>query len=241
MAIFGRIATDRSELAREFGRLSEIGNVRRGASPGHKDGWGIVVYENGAPLYFGRSTNPAYLDEEYRQACRKITDSESVVMAHLRKRSVGALSLENTQPLICGKWSFGHNGTLYSPKFSQTGQSDSRLLFEELVRAIEESKNRPVEEVIVETIRSIRDEALRNPGPNGRTYSSLTFMLSDGQSLYVLRDCTDDDYYYTMYYSEQSSGVVFCQEQISHAQWKLLENRELAIVDEESAMKRVKC
>ena len=39
-------------------------------------------------------------------------------------------------------------------------------------------------------------------------------MLSDGESLYVLRDFTEEEDYYTMYHFKPPSGAVFCQERI---------------------------
>lgn len=136
-------------------------------------------------------------------------------MAHLRKAPSGAVSLENTQPLVSGKWSFGHNGTAYSPSFN-TGsvQSDSRVVLDKLARAIEESESSSIEQVIAKNVGLIREEILREPDKKGRTCSSLTFMLSDGESLYVLRDFTEEEDYYTMYYFEPPSGAVFCQERI---------------------------
>jgi predicted glutamine amidotransferase len=167
-------------------------------------------------------------------ACEKVTNTDRIVLAHLRKASSGTISLENTQPHISGKWSFGHNGTVYSPAFNTgTVQSDSRTVLDRLVRAIDKSGPMPIERVIAKNVQRIREDILRDPDRKGRTYSSLTFMLSNGESLYVLRDFTEEEDYYTMYYYVVPNGAVFCQEKIWSAPWKPLENRKLATVNQE--------
>jgi predicted glutamine amidotransferase len=241
MAIIGDSSIKKSDLLLKFRCLSACGKVRTGAQPGHEDGWGILSYRNNSPEYLGRSTEPAWKNGEYRLDCEKITNTDRIVLAHLRKTSSGAVSLENTQPLVSGKWSFGHNGTVYSPNFN-TGsvQSDSRVVLDKLARAIEESES-SIEQAIAKNVGLIREEILREPDRKGRTYSSLTFMLSDGESLYVLRDFTEEEDYYTMYYFESPSGVVFCQERIWSAPWKPLGNRKLAIVNKDGRIRIETC
>lgn len=66
-------------------------------------------------------------------------------------------------------------------------------------------------------------------------------MLSDGESLYVLRDFTGEEDYYTMYYFEPPSGAVFCHERIWSAPWKPLGNRKLAIVNQDGRIRIETC
>jgi predicted glutamine amidotransferase len=242
MAIIGDSSIKKSDLLLKFRCLSACGNVRSGAPFGHEDGWGILSYRDNSPKHLGRSTEPAWKNVEYGAACERIADMDRVVLAHLRKASSGDVSLENTQPLVSGKWSFGHNGTVYSPSFN-TGsvQSDSRVILDKLVRAIEESGPTPIERVITKKVAQIHEEIQREPDKKGRTYSSLTFMLSDGESLYVLRDFTEEEDYYTMYYFEPPGGAIFCQERIWSAAWKPLGNRMLAIVNREGRIRIEAC
>ena len=234
IAIVGDPPLEKSDLLLKFRCLSACGNVRTGASFGHEHGWGILSYRDNSPKYLGRSTEPAWKSPEYMVACEKVTNTDRIVLAHLRKASSGTISLENTQPLVSGKWSFGHNGTVYSPAFNTgTVQSDSRTVLDRLVRAIDKSGPMPIERVIAKNVQRIREDILRDPDRKGRTYSSLTFMLSNGESLYVLRDFTEEEDYYTMYYYVVPNGAVFCQEKIWSAPWKPLENRKLATVNQE--------
>jgi predicted glutamine amidotransferase len=242
MAIIGDSPIKKSDLLLKFRCLSACGNVRTGARLGHEDGWGILSYRDNSPKYLGRSPEPAWKNGEYAAACERIANTDRVVLAHLRKASSGDVSLESTQPLVSGKWSFGHNGTVYSPRFNTGGaQSESRVVLDKLVSAIEKSGPTPIERVITKNVARIREEIQREPDKKGRTYSSLTFMLSDGESLYVLRDFTEEEDYYTMYYFELPGGAIFCQEKIWSAPWKPLGNRKLGIVNQEARIRIEAC
>jgi predicted glutamine amidotransferase len=243
MAIVGDVPVSRSDLLLKFRCLSVCGKVKRGLPPGHEDGWGILSYRDDSPEYIGRSTDPAWKDAQYEVACRKVTNADRIVLAHIRKRSSGGNPKENTQPLVYGRWSLGHNGTIYTPSFNTVnGRSDSQVLLDRLVKRIEAGEPNMAESLIAENLGRIRDDILRE-AKGGRAYSSLTLMVSDGRCLYVLRDFTDDadDDYYTMYYRRCSESVVFCQERILEGAWESLDNRELVIATHDGQVRRQRC
>ncbi|MFQ5758164.1 MAG: hypothetical protein ACE5IF_00640 [Candidatus Bathyarchaeia archaeon] len=56
---------------KDFRVLAEKGKVPKGAKePGHKDGWGIVHYDDQIPRYLGRGPTNAMEDERYGRALR---------------------------------------------------------------------------------------------------------------------------------------------------------------------------
>jgi len=228
----------RREFLLAFRELAVTGKVGVKSKPnsGHRDGWGLVCY-NGSPRYLGRSPEDASSDRGYLAACDSLAGAHHsrVVMGHLRKASVGVRSLENTQPFLRGKWSFAHNGTIYSPRFREgDAASDTVVLFDRLRVAIED-KDPSVspESTILETVRNIRNEIMSNPDDSRRTYSSLTFLMSDGVSLYALRDFASqsDTDYYTLHYLQVDHAMILCQEQIIPGEWKSIPNKSLATVD----------
>jgi predicted glutamine amidotransferase len=231
----------RRDLLLKFRCLSVCGKVGRNARPGHEDGWGIVSYKNGLPEYVGKSIEPAWRDRKYELATENIAGEDRIILGHLRKASFGSVSLENTQPLVSAKWSFAHNGTIYSPTFTTDNhQSDSRTLFGRLVEAIEARESSvSVQSAITDGMERIREEIRSNPDERDRTYSSLTFVLSDGDSVYVMRDFESDQDrdYYTMFYRESAGAVIFCQEEIWDWQWKSLGNKQLATVNRAGTLK----
>jgi len=227
----------RRELFFKFQVLAATGKVSERSKPGHRDGWGIICYEHGLPKYVGRSSADAAGDVSYAMACDLLAGIKQpgVIMGHLRKASFGDRSIENTQPLLHGKWSFAHNGTIWSPEYRGSNRrSDSVIFFQRLIEAIEaSSSNLPMEDVIVGTVRKARREMVSNPDRMGRAYSSLTFIMSDGASLYALRDFASqhDADYYTLYYLRATNAIIFCQERIIDGEWKLIPNGNLATVN----------
>lgn len=244
---YAGINDDASSTLREFRRLAEEGNAPPGELLGHKDGWGIMCYADGVLKELGRRPENAMTDELYVSASNEAARTRPrILMAHLRKASPGIeISLENTQPLRCGSWSFAHNGTIWSPNFRRSnGQSDSIVFFEKLLEKIQtKSELDTMDQRLSQAVLHLRNTILDNPDSKGRTYTSITFILSDGNSLWVLRDYNDnhDEEYYTMHYLHSTECVLFCQQQIIPGNWKSLDNQSMAIVDRENNLDIVRC
>ena len=156
-------------------RQQARGHVAPGDSPGHGDGWGIAYYEGGRPTYAGRSTGDALTDPLYPAAVEELRKRRPVgpLLAHVRKASAGALSVDNTHPFTRGRWAFCHNGTVWG--FAPEGRSDSRAIFAALVDDIERGRT-PTEAMarLVDEISCL-------------SYTSLTCLLTDGRTLWGLR------------------------------------------------------
>jgi predicted glutamine amidotransferase len=242
---------DTPMILQEFRTLAQAGKVLPGVSPGHKDGWGITCYLNGALKELGRHPTDAMADERYTMACEETARMRPrILIAHLRKASRGMeTSLTNTQPLRWDSWTFGHNGTIWSPAFRRkNGESDSIAFLERLMSLVQAKRDsNALHQTIAESVRQIRRAIQENPDSMGRTYSSLTFVLSDGRSLYVLRDFSegfkDRDYedYYTMHYLKSPNYVLFCQEQLISGDWRPLTNKTMAIVSPNGDLEIVSC
>ncbi len=75
----------------------------------HPHGWGIGLYENGAPQIERRPV-PAFDDLHFSVTAERVF--ARTVVAHVRKATVGKTALENTHPFSYGRWMFAHNGTV---------------------------------------------------------------------------------------------------------------------------------
>ena len=75
----------------------------------HTDGWGIGTYRDGRPQVRKKMT-AAYEDLLFSTAAEKAYST--AIVAHVRRATVGANSLENTHPFVHGLWTFAHNGTV---------------------------------------------------------------------------------------------------------------------------------
>jgi predicted glutamine amidotransferase len=198
-----------AELAARF-RSQARGNVPPGEEPAHADGWGIVYYDRNTPHYAGRSTADALDDPAYAAAVEELHKRrpQGPLLAHVRKASAGALSVDNTHPFVEGRWSFCHNGTVWG--FAPEGESDSRALFAALLADIERGRTP------VEALRALVEEV------SCLKFSSLTCLLSDGRTLWGLRkvgnvdeSCREDacaPEYYTLGVARIGDQTVVSQE-----------------------------
>ncbi|MEX1228659.1 MAG: class II glutamine amidotransferase [Planctomycetaceae bacterium] len=75
----------------------------------HPDGWGISVYNKRVPDVERRAT-AAYQDLHFSHTAERIF--AKTVVAHVRRATVGGISLNNTHPFTYDCWTFAHNGTL---------------------------------------------------------------------------------------------------------------------------------
>lgn len=211
-------------------RQQARGHVAPGDSPGHADGWGIVHYEAGRPSYSGRSTADAATDPLYDEAVAELQKRrpEGPLLAHVRKASAGARTVDNTHPFTHGRWSFCHNGTIWG--VAPEGESDSRALFTHLMDDITAGRE-PAEAIarLVERVETLR-------------YTSLTFLLTDGRTLWGLRKvgnvdeecraaCSPD--YYTLGVARIGDQTVVSQEHefLLVDQWRVVPDGHLVIVD----------
>jgi glutamine amidotransferase len=118
-----------------------------------------------------------------------------VLVAHVRKRTVGTVAVENTHPFRSGCWVFAHNGTVedldhlralaaHDRLVAVQGQTDSEILFAFLLGRLDRHKvGHSGPQILTDAAISgaVRDLS-RRP-----TLGSLTFLLSDGRVLYAYR------------------------------------------------------
>lgn len=75
----------------------------------HTDGWGIVTYQSGVP-HLKKKTTAAFEDQSFSMAAEQAYST--AIVAHVRKATVGDISIKNTHPFVSDRWTFAHNGTL---------------------------------------------------------------------------------------------------------------------------------
>ena len=218
-----------SLFLQDFRLLAERGKVLPNAKPGHKDGWGIVCYQNNTPIYLGRQPTDAVKDSRYEKACERLDQLivMGVLLAHLRKPTpeYNDVKLENTAPFVQGQWCFAHNGTInrFNEKVEGLlGTTDSERLFRLLLQE-KESNGCSIEEAIAKTVHRVG---------NSFTYSSLTFLLSNGEHIYAYREYSDprkSDYYNLMYATDENM-VILSQEPIWFRDWVPIPNKNLVTI-----------
>lgn len=75
----------------------------------HGSGWGLATWPDGLRI----RKEPVAADDP-KSGWRAAVDEARapLVLAHIRKASVGRVSFENTHPFAFGRWAFAHNGTV---------------------------------------------------------------------------------------------------------------------------------
>jgi predicted glutamine amidotransferase len=227
------------EALTAFQPLCRKGLVSCGMPPGHQDGWGISGYSRERAVYFGRRAESAEEDHEaFQQAIDKAQKSQTpVLIAHLRKSSVGPKQINNTHPFHWRDWVFAHNGTLFNAlgldlqEATPQGTTDSERLGLWLIERIIASMN-PTE-TLAQLLREQRSKW---------SFSSLAFLLSDGKTLWAYKEAGDKNLNagdsvedrkknYALHFLKRDHDTIICSEPLTPlgSGWKEIEQRQLLV------------
>jgi predicted glutamine amidotransferase len=152
----------------------------------HKDGFGIAFFEDAGVRLFVDSQSAT--DSPVAEMIRRYPIRSSHIISHIRKATVGRVTLQNTHPFqreLWGRyWVFAHNGDLkdYAPRlhgaFRPVGTTDSEHAFcwlmQELAKA--HASVPSIQELTV---------TLRELAPQVARHGTFNFMLSNGQALWA--------------------------------------------------------
>ncbi len=165
---------------------------RGGGTDHHADGWGIAFFESdcaspGKGIRHFVDKSSAATSPIARMLKSYPIKSHNVV-AHVRKATVGAVSLENCHPFVRELWGrnwvFAHNGDLknYAPRlhgsFHPVGSTDSELAFCWLMQELAKSHaDVPSVDELSCTLRELVPQIAR--------HGTFNFLLSNGQALWA--------------------------------------------------------
>ena len=166
----------------EFGLvLTDAPRCLAALSREHPDGWGIAVHHD-ADWLLHKGTERADADSRFHEIAAK--SRGTVLVSHIRQKTVGPTRLENTHPFVRGGWVFAHNGTIGEIDRVRAGASkerlaeiagdtDSEVLFAHLLSAIDAGGLDGLEAAA---------RALREAG-----VGAINFLLSDGTTTFAHR------------------------------------------------------
>ncbi|OGS43129.1 MAG: hypothetical protein A2539_10060 [Elusimicrobia bacterium RIFOXYD2_FULL_34_15] len=217
-------------LLDSFKQLALTGRIKKNMTEGHQDGWGIAGYLGERAVHFGRSCKNVLedIDSFVASSHKAIISNSKITVAHLRKASEGDLRIENTHPFISDDFVFCHNGTIYNSEklilsnCNYEGTTDSERFLKFLLSKIANVSKKRYPEIIKSVIEEIKEKC---------KFTSLTFLLSDGENLIGYRNYCEDREYYTLYHSNQKGLSIICSEELPGFEWTLMENEELIIFD----------
>ncbi|MEA1902305.1 MAG: class II glutamine amidotransferase, partial [Actinomycetota bacterium] len=202
--LYGSLATEPTRLECSLVEAQNALQVqsdrdRRGVR--NADGWGIAEWQTATPL-ISRNTDPAFADRHFVEVASAV--SSTAVIAHVRRATVGNVTMDNTHPFAHGPWAFAHNGTIpdfshvatrldigyYGPPF---GGTDSELAFLWILNRMKEyglSPDYPAEdlEAVVALMGDSVTELVRISLEVGAVEPpKLNFLISDGLNLVATR------------------------------------------------------
>jgi len=212
-------------LLDEFFGLAETGKILPGDTPGHKDGWGIGFYDKGIAKTV--KSGLSAIEEKTRifETLEKL-DKTTVLIAHLRKSAWKDTSSErHAHPFMFNSLIFAHNGTIkdfqknisiLDKRFVPAGDSkDTEVFF----RHILQNSTGGVKPGILKSVEYVRKNNI---------YTALNLLLSDGKSLYALRDHAGKAGFAEYYTLFTSGNHIISSEVLGPGRgWKALNTDEL--------------
>ncbi len=173
--IFGCVAAEPVSIRHE---LLHAENPMIRQSEDHDSGWGMAVYPDVdcAPRCV-RFPEAAYMDGEFQRA----TDLEGRIFnVHVRRATMGGLTMANTHPFCFGNHSLCHNGTiLHFPRLLEegvrvpAGDTDSEHFFNFLMRDVDPTD---IPGSLRHAVTQVIDRS---------EFSGLNVLVSEGERLYA--------------------------------------------------------
>lgn len=186
----------------------------------HPNGWGLAEFKGDAPIL---RTEPI---SAYKSTLlHKIIEegiSAKILMAHIRKATVGGIRPENCHPFFMrdnmgNGWTLMHNGTIFSgleliPYTSkQKGDTDSERILMYLIDKINDAAEKRENGLnsferfkVVEQM--ISELSYRN---------KLNLIIFDGNQMYVHVNMKD-----TLFYQEETGGICFATVPLNNRKWE---------------------
>src|SRR5437879_2476444 len=94
-------------------------------SKDHRDGWGLAVFESSVGWSLHKGVLCASEDARFHDLA--VGSRGELLVSHIRQKTVGETSLDNTHPFSSGRWIFAHNGTIKDTPFLRNHASENRV------------------------------------------------------------------------------------------------------------------
>ena len=167
--------------------FSFTGFCQRGGNTGeHADGWGIAFFEGRGLRHFVDHESAA--NSRMAAFLQTYPLKSKNIIAHVRKATIGEVSLENAHPFVRELWGrhwvFAHNGDLkdYFPRlhthYLPVGSTDSERAFCWLMQEL--AKSHAGTPSVAELTLTLRELV-----PQVAQFGTFNFLLSNGEALWA--------------------------------------------------------
>lgn len=203
-------------------------------SPDHPHGWGLAVHDGRRGWDVHKSPACAKHDDRFHTLAHDARGR--MLVAHVRKRTVGPTSLSNTHPFHRGRWVFAHNGTIHdldhldrrtsgARRAEIEGDTDSERFLAYLLTAIDAAGgsngvHRAPPGAIDAAVGSAVDALVARPD-----FGAANFLLGDGEVLYACRNGR------SLHLLEQRGLVMLASERPGDEPWPEIAEGSLLRID----------
>ncbi len=215
--VFGCVAAEPVSIREE---LVEGENPLVRQAEVHDSGWGMAAYpttDGGQPTLV-RFPEAARAGAELERATAL---RGRIFNVHVRRATLGGLTLANTHPFLLGNYSFGHNGTVIAyPRLLEpgvappAGETDSEAIFNYLMRYFDPG------EVPGSLRRAMSAVVARS------AFSGLNFLFSDGERLYAYRFGV-----FGLHWLARPGRLLVSSEKLTDEQWHTVQQDVLLTLD----------
>jgi predicted glutamine amidotransferase len=215
--IFGCVAAEPVSIRNE---LLDGENPLVRQSEVHDSGWGMAVYPNadGVQPKLARFPEAAFQGQAFE---RETSLRGRIFNVHVRRATLGGLTLQNTHPFQLGNYSFCHNGTviayprLLEPGVAEpAGETDSEAIFNYLMRYFDPG------DVCGSLRRAMSAVVARS------AFSGLNFLFSDGECLYAYRFGV-----FELHWLARPGQLLVSSEKITDEPWHTVQQDVLLTLD----------
>lgn len=172
-----------AEVLEDLREVARTGRIPDEPEPGHRDGWGMVSFVNGVPIYLERRAEPMFEDKHFDPAVKQAAKLHrpNILVAHARASSGTPATIPNTHPFVAEGVVLAHNGTILDfdarTIHRPAGDTDS----ERLTMALADRLHRTGD--LKSALKStIVEEVLTHE------FSAAILLVSDGKQLHAYRD-----------------------------------------------------
>lgn len=184
------------------------------------DGWGLAAFYGNAVSLEKEPTSS--MDSIYLK--NRLTDDivEAVLLAHIRKASVGSLEYKNSHPFALRDnfdrlWTLTHNGTIFEgpvlePYVSlQKGNTDSERILYYLVDQVNARQKEKRGELLEEERFSVVDEVIHTITPKNK----VNLMIYDGDLFYIHTNHKD-----SLHFCQKEKMLLVSTKPLNQDQWE---------------------
>jgi len=216
------------DIVARFCELARTGVVMAEDPPGHEDGWGLALYEEGQLIV--HKSGASLLEETDRVfGILSAAKTSPVMILHLRKSAwANTSNTRHAHPFHHDNTVFFHNGVVYDyqgliPDIDLPGLEADARDTEVFFYHFMSGKAGDLGRAFLGTVALIRQK---------HKYSALNCLFSDGVKFFAYRDYAREPDYYSLYKACSGNSWFISSEPLGdNIPWQMMAQEEFLTID----------